>query len=189
MTADAMLPCPFCGSTPHIQFGKLNHCQLHGDPYQAIKLCCANKECPTRPSLEAGDIHNGGKEKALAEAIVKWNTRPTPQTPVDVRIRIAAALERLCQQLPDGANCTAAAHILREFDHLAPDERCLPELPEGWDISEISQYNYTDPRKWTCLLHGGKLGFLGNYKTIKGEGRSLRACVLAAISKIDGGKG
>src|SRR5580698_4502268 len=37
--------------------------------------------------------------------------------------------------------------------------RCIPELPEGWNISEISQWNYRDPREWHAVLHGKPLRF------------------------------
>lgn len=40
---DAMekaLPCPFCGATPHRGPGKVEHCQLHGEPFQRFSVWC-----------------------------------------------------------------------------------------------------------------------------------------------------
>lgn len=33
-------PCPFCGATPHHGLGKVQHCQLHGDPFQDFSIWC-----------------------------------------------------------------------------------------------------------------------------------------------------
>ena len=68
-------PCPFCGSIPYIDQGKLNHCQLHGEPMQSIIVHCKKHECAAKPSVSAGDIHNGGLVKAQEEAITLWNRR------------------------------------------------------------------------------------------------------------------
>ena len=32
--------CPFCGGYPKTQQCKVQHCQLHGDPYQDWKIVC-----------------------------------------------------------------------------------------------------------------------------------------------------
>ena len=68
-------PCPFCGSIPFIDRGKQGSCQLHGEPFQAVLIHCKKHECAARPKIEAGDIYNGGWEKAEAEAIERWNRR------------------------------------------------------------------------------------------------------------------
>lgn len=74
--SQTLKPCPFCLSKPSIETGKLYHCQLHGEPSQAIVIRCKNNSCFARPSIQAGDIYNGGKNKAQLQAIKKWNTRP-----------------------------------------------------------------------------------------------------------------
>jgi hypothetical protein len=32
--------CPFCGATPHHGLGKVQHCQLHGEPFQTFSIWC-----------------------------------------------------------------------------------------------------------------------------------------------------
>lgn len=72
-------PCPFCGSNPHISLGKKGSCQLHGEPFQSVRIHCDKRECLFKPSIQAGDIFNGGKEKATEEAAKLWNTRAPKQ--------------------------------------------------------------------------------------------------------------
>lgn len=67
--------CPFCGYRPSINLGKLTGCQLHGEPMQSVVIRCHWDKCPAKPSISAGDIYNGGREKATAEAIAIWNHR------------------------------------------------------------------------------------------------------------------
>ena len=67
--------CPFCGGTPIFQHAKLTHCSLHGDPAQEIIIRCNNNDCVAKPSVRAGDIYNGGEQKARNEAVEKWNVR------------------------------------------------------------------------------------------------------------------
>jgi hypothetical protein len=56
-----LLPCPFCGSTPHIVCNKYRHDE------QSYSVKCSNRDCPIIPityeSLEETD------------AINNWNTR------------------------------------------------------------------------------------------------------------------
>jgi len=70
------LPCPFCGRVPIVHLGKKGHCQLHGDPYQAVVVACRTSDCSAKPSVAAGDLYNGGEAKAKKEAIALWNRRP-----------------------------------------------------------------------------------------------------------------
>lgn len=67
--------CPFCGSIPFVEQGKKGNCQLHGEPFQAVVVHCKKHECPAKPRISAGDIFNGGYEKAADEAISLWNRR------------------------------------------------------------------------------------------------------------------
>ena len=75
-------PCPWCGCQPIIHLGKKTGCQLHGEPMQGIVIECNFHGCPVRPRLQAGDIYNGGQDKAKQEATVLWNTR-TANPPSD----------------------------------------------------------------------------------------------------------
>jgi hypothetical protein len=58
---------------PVTGLAKHHHCQLHGEPSQAVIVRCKTVLCPAKPCVAAGDIYNGGKEKARNEAIAKWN--------------------------------------------------------------------------------------------------------------------
>lgn len=69
------LNCPFCDTKPRFKRGLKTSCQLHGEPMQGIVVYCWEHECHAKPSVEAGDIFNGGDEKAKAKAINKWNKR------------------------------------------------------------------------------------------------------------------
>jgi phage terminase large subunit GpA-like protein len=76
MTAEAPLPCPFCGGAPRMDLAKKTYCQLHGEPAQAVRVYCYHSGCDARPSVSAGDVFNGGEVRARAEAIERWNRRP-----------------------------------------------------------------------------------------------------------------
>lgn len=75
-----LLPCPFCGGKPRVDLAKKIFCQLHGEPSQAVRVYCYH-DCPSRPSVEAGDTFNGGEAKARAVAIAAWNRRALPSAP------------------------------------------------------------------------------------------------------------
>ena len=59
--------CPLCGATPHHGLGKVEHCSLHGEPFQRFSIWCpsgharvtsinesvARKEWAHRPEIEA----------------------------------------------------------------------------------------------------------------------------------------
>lgn len=62
-----LLPCPFCGATPHWMQAKTEHCQLHGEPYQDAIIRC--------PHLCAS---MQGSPDAVA---TRWNTRAETPTP------------------------------------------------------------------------------------------------------------
>lgn len=61
-----LLPCPFCGARPHRGLGKVQHDQLHGEPFQRAWIRCpsghASFDCMT--------------EQMAADA---WNTRQSSQ--------------------------------------------------------------------------------------------------------------
>lgn len=64
---------------------------------------------------------------------------------------------------------------------LAPSERVLPELPEGWRISKlINGGTATETPWWSCTLHS-----LNNvYRRPTALGPTPRAAVEAAIGKV-----
>ena len=64
------LPCPLCGATPHHGLGKVEHCQLHGEPFQRWNI-----KCPK------GHVSVWGMDKA--RALREWNARPGHPTPDD----------------------------------------------------------------------------------------------------------
>lgn len=68
-------PCPFCASNPVVENGKTTYCQLDGGPIQPIIIRCKKHECYSRPSVSGGDIHNGGRQKAIEEAARRWDGR------------------------------------------------------------------------------------------------------------------
>lgn len=70
-----LLPCPFCGNAPFVVLGKRGNCQLHGEPFQAVVIRCKKHDCPAKPLVSAGDIYNGGEQKARGEAAKVWNRR------------------------------------------------------------------------------------------------------------------
>ena len=76
-----LLPCPFCGATPHRGLGKKKHDQLHGEPYQDTIIKC--------PHLCAK--MEGGKQSVIE----RWNTRPAPAVTVTDDMVEAATLALL----------------------------------------------------------------------------------------------
>lgn len=57
------LPCPFCGARPHHGLGKVEHCSLHGEPFQRFNIWCPK-----------GHAKVSGANEELANR--EWNTRP-----------------------------------------------------------------------------------------------------------------
>lgn len=116
---NGLKPCPFCGSKPLIHLGKKNYCQLHGDPYQGYIVKCSNGYCVARNGIGGvGDIFNGGKEKAYAEAVSKWNTRAA-QPAVDVEILVDCLFNEARRNwpwsditIPDGPSLRFAANYI-----------------------------------------------------------------------------
>lgn len=98
------LVCPFCGSIPEIGHAKITHCSLHGDPAQEIFVRCKKHECVARPKVSAGDVYNGGLEKARQEAIEKWNVR-VPVNSHDELLEANQAMQAALNQIADYATC------------------------------------------------------------------------------------
>lgn len=75
----ALEPCPFDGATPHKGAGKNQHCQLHGEVFQAYSIWCPHGCAKiTEPSEES--------------ARLRWNTRAaSPSTPDLLAAAILAA--------------------------------------------------------------------------------------------------
>jgi hypothetical protein len=71
--------CPLCGATPHHGLGKVEHCQLHGEPFQRFSIWCpkghvkvtsmteeaAQKEWNARPELTTIRAENELMREAL----------------------------------------------------------------------------------------------------------------------------
>lgn len=74
-------PCPFCGSHPHHGLTKVQHDQLHGDPFQMFKIWCTRGHC----KVVAAD-----RERATTA----WNTRTDRDAVLD-------SLEREITELRD----------------------------------------------------------------------------------------
>lgn len=90
--------CPFCGTSPKARQGKVTHCQLHGEPAQAVIVYCDFRFCHVKPSVTAGDIYNGGYYKAKLEAVKKWNARVLPEP------KHAPATDVIAQVIEDSAD-------------------------------------------------------------------------------------
>jgi hypothetical protein len=88
---DKLLPCPFCGAKPHQGLTKVEHCQLHGEPFQRFEVKCPHT-CAriVRPDRAA--------------AIAAWNTRPSPTEAQSVSgemVEHIATLQRWLDNTPD----------------------------------------------------------------------------------------
>lgn len=53
--------CPFCGAKPHLGLSKIQHDQLHGDPYQDTIIKCPHLCVEMRGSRDS--------------VFDRWNTR------------------------------------------------------------------------------------------------------------------
>lgn len=62
-----LLPCPFCGATPHRGLTKVKPCALHGEPLQNYSIWCPRGHARVVAPLDY-------------VAVADWNTRaPTHQ--------------------------------------------------------------------------------------------------------------
>lgn len=68
-------PCPFCGGKPRIDLNKVQYCSLHGEPSQSVRVYCYHTDCPSRPSVSAGDAYNCEEQQAREQAVTAWNMR------------------------------------------------------------------------------------------------------------------
>lgn len=120
-------PCPFCGGIPRFDLGRREHCQLHGDVSQAVRLYCYH-DCPARPAVIAGDVYNGGLDKAKAEAAALWNKRfVPPKMPKATPPPSACALAYTIDDLELNIMCTnrlkaAGFTTLEELAALSQDD-------------------------------------------------------------------
>lgn len=150
-----LLPCPFCGGKPRVDLAKKTFCQLHGEPSQAVKVYCYH-DCPARPSVESGDVFNGGEAKAREQAIAAWNRRAPASVPEDV----AGVVERLRGYRPanewgdpvqhticDEA-ASALARVAKERDEARAtlDEVCLSNRQE-WQRATTAEAKLAEARK------------------------------------------
>lgn len=65
--AEGLLPCPFCGATPHRGLTKMQHDQLHGEPFQRYRVWCPHG-CANIDQMNE------------AAAISAWNRRAATRT-------------------------------------------------------------------------------------------------------------
>lgn len=131
-----LLPCPFCGGKPVVQDGKKGHCQLHGDPFQGMRIYCKTNGCPAHAGLERGDIYNGGKEKAREEAIAAWNRRAVTPAPVTLAAALALPeVKALMEAAWDGhqALVDAAEEIAELRSTLSKSDFELPWIGDAID--------------------------------------------------------
>lgn len=77
-----LLPCPLCGATPHRGPGKVENCQLHGEPFQRYSIWCP---------------HQHAKVTAQSEdaAQAAWNTRTPDARITQLEAEKALAVEAL----------------------------------------------------------------------------------------------
>lgn len=104
------LPCPLCGATPHHGLGKVEHCQLHGEPFQRWNI-----KCPR------GHVSVWGMDKA--QALREWNARPGQPTPDDLHYSHNILL-RHCETMKAALNAIAE----RDSSEYAPEHRRLVNL-------------------------------------------------------------
>lgn len=69
MSNGKLLPCPFCGANPQYGLGKLQHDQLHGEPYQYHQVFCQN------PGYGFNGSHARVEAQDKAAAFARWNLR------------------------------------------------------------------------------------------------------------------
>lgn len=84
-----LMPCPFCGATPHQGLGKVWYDQLHGDPHQDFSIWCPH---------HCARITRGERNAA----ITAWNTRVAQNgfDPIIPReCRVTAEMARLTPEL------------------------------------------------------------------------------------------
>lgn len=88
------LPCPFCGARPHHGLGKVEHCSLHGEPFQRFNIWCPK-----------GHAKVSGANEELANR--EWNTRPHAVSAAegDLLGKALEALRELADSLEIDCQC------------------------------------------------------------------------------------
>lgn len=64
-------PCPFCGATPHHGLGKVQHCQLHGDPFQDFSIWCPKGHAKITAPNEEMVLERWNRRHRLASSPVE----------------------------------------------------------------------------------------------------------------------
>lgn len=121
------LACPFCGATPHHGLGKVQHCQLHGEPFQDFSIWC--------PS---GCAKITRRNEKIARLV--WNTRATPKelTAAKATIeRLVGALEKIMPiRINDGRDYAEVVFS----DGSTHSTQAMTMNPQDWrDISDAFQ--------------------------------------------------
>jgi hypothetical protein len=116
----SLLPCPFCGSTPRHGLGKVQHCQLHGDPYQNYRVWCA-KDGAHYDSSHAR-VSAGDKDRAVAA----WNAHSALETTAllllsdrNTLIDAASYCRQYVQEKNGGGNSRNASLTADRLDSMA----------------------------------------------------------------------
>ena len=76
----ALLPCPFCGASPHRGQTKAERCQMHGETFQRYRIWCPHG------CAEKNEVNE-------AQAIAAWNTRAGESRIAQLEAALAAILK------------------------------------------------------------------------------------------------
>jgi len=115
--SEELLPCPFCGAHPHHGLTKVEHDQLHGEPFQRFRVWCPHG-CASK--LEAN--------RELAVAV--WNRRAA-----DSRANQAVVTE----EMVEAALSAAASDVLAERARQIAVEGWTPEHDDSHDHGEMAR--------------------------------------------------
>lgn len=117
ITTQDLLPCPFCGAKPHQGLGKLQYCQLHGDPFQRFHIKC--------PKGHA-EIDGVTRERAVEG----WNARHRIDSTAELREapeKADRALEAMVDEIHAQRNAIThpngrRAHFIDSADQIRVDQ-------------------------------------------------------------------
>ena len=100
--------CPFCGATPHHGLGKVQHCQLHGEPFQTFSIWCPHGCAKI----------TGGTER---QALKQW----VKADPARHRLAGMKAMQEAAAQAVSGDNPLASllAQAIRNIDPASVKDR------------------------------------------------------------------
>lgn len=140
---EALKPCPFCGATPHRGPGKVQHDQLHGEPFQNFSIWCPHSHAKvTRVNAEqaAADWNTraeGGKGEAeVARAIEDVILRRLRENRIEgYTLEMSKEIARIAALTAPSQPASAARH--GQFHHVTSAERDLCEICARQDQEEM----------------------------------------------------